>query len=55
MVTEKDSTPKLVHKEECNGRIKTDAQDRQSLCVSLQDCIDPMDRDSHLDGALQEL
>ena len=54
-MTEEDSTPKLVHKEECNGRIKTDAQDRQSLCVSLQECIDPMDPDSHLDGALQEL
>ena len=55
MMTEEDSTPKLVHKEESNGRIKTDAQDRQSLCVSLQECIDPMDPDSHLDGALQEL
>ena len=35
MMTEEDNTPKLVHKEESNGRIKTDTQDRQSLCVTL--------------------
>jgi len=52
MMTEEDSTPKVVHKEESNGRIKTDAQDRQSLRVTLQECIDPVDPDSHPDGAL---
>ena len=41
MMTEEDSTPKVVHKEESNGRIKTNAQDRQSLRVTLQECIDP--------------
>jgi len=51
-MTGEDSTPKLVHKEESNGRIKTNAQDRQSLSVTLQECIDPMDPDSHPDGAL---
>jgi len=52
IMTGEDSTPKLVHKEESNGRIKTDAQDRLSLSVTLQECIDPMDPDSHPDGAL---
>ena len=52
MMTEEDITPKLVHKEESNGRIKTDAQDRQSLRVTLQEYIDPMDPDSHPDGAV---
>ena len=41
-----------MHKEESNGSIKTDAQDHQSLRVTLQECIDPMDPDSHSDGAL---
>ena len=35
-----------------NGHIKTEAQDRQSLRVTLQECIDPMNLDSHPDGAL---
>ena len=49
MMTEEDSTPKLVHKLETNRRIKTDAQDRQTLRVTLQECIDPMNPDSHPD------
>jgi len=48
IMTEEDSTTKLVHK----GRIKTDVQDRLSLHVTLQECIDPMGPDSHPDGAL---
>ena len=52
MMTEEDSTSKLMHKEESNWRIKTDAQDRQSLNAILQECIDLMDPDSHPDGAL---
>lgn len=54
-MTEEDRTPKLVHKEESNGRIKTDAQDRQSICSTLLDCVDPMDPDSHPDGALMNV
>ncbi|KAL8566826.1 hypothetical protein ACOMHN_052224 [Nucella lapillus] len=54
-MTEEDRTPKLVHKEESNGRIKTDAQDRQSICSTLLDCVDPMDPDSHPDGALMNI
>ena len=38
MMTEEDSTPKLVHKEESHRCVKTDAQDRQSLCVRLLHC-----------------
>ena len=52
MTEEEDITPKLVHKEEFNGRIETDAQDRQSLRDTLLKCIDPMDPDTHPDGAL---
>lgn len=55
MMTEEDSTPKLVHKEESKGRIKTDAQDRQSLCSTLLECTDPMDPHSHPDGALMNV
>ena len=51
-MTEENNTPKQVHKEESKGRIKTDAQDRQSLLITLQGCIDSMDPDSHVDGAL---
>ena len=51
-MTEEDSTPNMVHKEESNGCVKTDAQDRQSLRVTLQECIDLMDPDSHADRAL---
>lgn len=47
-----DSTPKLKHKEETSGRINSDSQERQSLHLTLSECIDPMDPDSHPDGAL---
>jgi hypothetical protein len=35
MMTEEDPTPKQKHKEEASGRIKSDAQDRKSHCLSV--------------------
>ena len=40
------------HKEEAEGRIKTDQADRQSLRDTLDVCIDPLEYASQPDGAL---
>ena len=55
MMTEEDSTPKLNHKEATRGQINSEAQDRESLHRTLSECIDPMDPDSHPDGALMNI
>ena len=44
---EEDSGPKLKHKEESAGRIRSDEDDRQSLRHALSCCIDPLDPSSH--------
>ena len=49
--TEQDSQ-NTRHKEEVERRIKTDQADRQSLCDTLDVCIDPLEYASHPDGAL---
>ena len=48
--TEQDSQH-TRHKEEAEGRIKTDHVDRQSLCDILDVCIDTLEYASHPDGA----
>ena len=40
------------HREEAEGRIKTDQADHQSLRDTLDVCVDPLDYTSHSDGAL---
>ena len=52
--TEQDSQH-TRHKEEDEGRIKTDQADRQSLCDILDVCIDPLEYASHPDGALMNI
>ena len=36
-----------VHKEEKPGRLKSDASDREKLRVKFEQCIDPLDAQSH--------
>ena len=43
------------HKEEVEGRIKKDQADRQCLRDTLEVCIDPLEYDSHPDGALMNI
>ena len=43
------------HKEESEGRIKVDKADRLSLCNTLDVCVNPLDDDSHPDGALMNI
>ena len=43
------------HKEEAEGRIKTDQADRQSLRDTLDVCIDPLEYASQPDGALMNI
>ena len=43
------------HKEEAEGRIKTDQADHQSLRDTLDVCVDPLEYDSHPDGALMKI
>ena len=45
----------ILHKEEAEGRIKTDQADRQSLHDTLDVCIDPLDYASQPDGALMNI
>ena len=43
------------HKEEAEGRIKTDQADRPGLRDTLDVCIDPLEYASHPDGALMNI
>ena len=43
------------HKEEAEGRIKTDQADHQILRDTLDVCIGPLDYASHPDGALMNI
>ena len=52
MMTEEESLPKNKHKEDTCGWIKSGAMDRESLCHTLSECINPMDPGSHPAGAL---
>ena len=52
--TEQDSQH-TRHKEEAEGRIKTDQADHQSLRDTLDVCIDPLEYASHPDGALMNI
>ena len=45
----------MCHKEEAEGRIKTDQADRQSLRDTLDVCIDPLEYASQPDGALMNI
>ena len=49
--TEQDTS----HKEEAEGRIKTDQADRQSLRDTLDVCIDSLEYASHPYGALMNI
>ena len=52
--TEQDSQH-TRHKEEAEGRIKTDQPDRQSLRDTLDVCVDPLEYASHPHGALMNI
>ena len=52
--TEQDSQH-TRHKEEAEGRVKTDQADRQSLRDTLDVYTDPLEYASHLDGALTNI
>ena len=52
--TEQDSQH-TRHKEEADGRMKTDQVDRQSLRDTLDVCIDLLEYASHPDGALMDI
>ena len=52
--TEQDSQH-TRHKEDAEGRIKTDQADHQSLRDTLDVCIDPLEYASHPDGALMNI
>ena len=52
--TEQDSQH-TRHKEEAERRTKTDQADRQSLCDTLDVCIDPLKYASHPYGALMNI
>ena len=51
-MTEEETLPKNTHKDETRGWIKSGAMDRESLCHTMSECIDPMDPGSHPAGAL---
>ncbi len=45
----------IHHKEENKSRVKTDQTDRLSLRRTLDVCIDPLENESHPDGALMNI
>ena len=45
----------IYHKEESPSRIKTDGDDRRNLKAMLNACINPLDNESHQDGALMNI
>lgn len=55
MSNTKQETDHTHHKEEAEGRMKTDQSDRQSLRNTLDVCINPLDHASHPDGALMNI
>lgn len=40
-------TSQETHKEETTARIRSDAKDRESICIKLELCIDPLNPSSH--------
>ena len=51
-MTEESSKIDMTHKEEAQGRMKMDLEDRLSLRDTLHGCIDPLDPETHPEGKL---
>ena len=43
----KGVTSQETHKEETTARILSDAKDRESICIKLELCLDPLNPSSH--------